>query len=75
MIERLNERLETFKKDKTYTFLKDIFNIFFNGYIKKIESKRFLFIDDELGEIWINKEDIVNINFSKKNIGERRLGK
>lgn len=67
MIERLNERLQEFFNNKTYTFLKDIFKVFFNGYIKKIEDNKFLFLDDELGEIWINKNDVVMINFSKKN--------
>lgn len=67
MIERLNERLNEFLENNTYTWVRDIFQFNFNGYVKKIEEHKFLFLDDELGEISLNKNDITSISFSKKN--------
>jgi hypothetical protein len=66
MIDGLNDRLNGFLENNTYTWLKDIFEFNFNGYVKKIEELKFLFNDDELGEIWINKRDITFISYSKK---------
>jgi hypothetical protein len=70
MIDGLDDRLNSFLENKTYTWLKDIFQFNFNGYIKQIEELRFLFIDDELGEIWINKRDITFISYCKKEVRE-----
>ena len=66
MIDGLNDRLKTFLEGKTYTWLKDVFQFNFNGYVKQIEETKFLFLDDELGEIWINKRDITFISYSKR---------
>ena len=66
MIDGLDDRLQTFLEGNTYTWLKDIFQFNFNGYIKQIEDSKFLFLDDELGEIWINKRDITFISYSKR---------
>lgn len=66
MIDGLNERLQTFLECKTYTFIFDIFQYHFNGYVKEIKDNKFLFDDDKLGEIWINKNDVKNISFSNK---------
>ena len=66
MIDGLNERLLNFLENKTYTWLQDIFQFNFNGYVKEIEEGRFYFLDDELGLIWINKNDITLISYSKK---------
>jgi hypothetical protein len=66
MINGLNDRLQTFLECNTYAWITDIFKFNFNGYIKKVEENKFLFIDDKLGEIWINKNDVENISFSDK---------
>ena len=66
MIDGLDDRLESFLYDNTYAWVIDIFQFNFNGYIKEIKEKKFLFLDDELGEIWINKNDVKNITYSKK---------
>ena len=67
MIDGLIERTQGFLENNTYTWIKDIFDFNFNGYILKISDSSILFNDDELGEIWINKEDISLISYSKKN--------
>ncbi len=69
MIEGLNERLKLFLDEKTYTYLRNIFEYNFNGYVLKIEESKFLFNDDKLGEIWINKNDIKTISYSTRNQG------
>jgi hypothetical protein len=66
MIDGLDDRLNSFLNDNTYTWLRDIFEFNFNGYVKRIEESKFLFLDDELGEIWINKRDINFISYSKR---------
>ena len=66
MIDGLDDRLNSFLSDNTYTWLRDIFEFNFNGYVKQIEESKFLFLDDELGEIWVNKRDIAFISYSKK---------
>lgn len=70
MIDGLNERLKLFLEDKTYTYLGDIFSYNFNGYILKIEENKFLFLDDKLGEIWVNKSDIKTISYSNRKVVE-----
>lgn len=70
MIDGLDDRLNSFLSDNTYTWLRDIFEFNFNGYVKQIEESKFLFLDDELGEIWINKRDITFISYSKRGKGE-----
>ena len=70
MIDGLDDRLNSFLSDNTYTWLRDIFEFNFNGYVKQIEDSKFLFLDDELGEIWINKRDITFISYSKRGSGE-----
>lgn len=57
------ERLKLFLENKTYTYIKDIYNYNFNGFIKNIDDIKIIFEDDELGNI---KE----ITYSKKNIKE-----
>ena len=74
MIDGLDDRLKTFLEGKTYTWLKDFSNFNFNGFIKEIETNKFCFLDDELGEIWFNKEEIIFINFSKKEKKEGENG-
>jgi len=69
MIDGLGERLQTFLENNTYTWIKDIFDFNFNGFVIKIGDTSILFDDDELGEIWINKKDINLISYSKKNRG------
>jgi hypothetical protein len=61
-----DDRLNLFFESQTYTWLKDIFDFNFNGYIKQIEEHKFLFKDDVLGDIWINKRDITFIGYSTK---------
>lgn len=68
MIDGFDDRLKTFLESNTYTWLRDIFEFNFNGYVKQIEDSKFLFLDDELGEIWINKADILFISYSKKEV-------
>lgn len=66
MIDGLDDRLDLFFESQTYTWLKDIFQFNFNGYIKQVEETKFLFKDDNLGEIWINKRDITFIGYSTR---------
>jgi len=74
MIDGLDDRLESFLYDKTYSWIIDIFQFNFNGYVKEIQKTKFLFTDDELGDIWINKNDVKNITYSKKKLEEKRNG-
>jgi len=67
MIEGLDDRLNLFLEKEIYTYIKDIGHFNFNGYVKKIEGVSFLFLDDELNEIWINKNDVVILTYSNKN--------
>lgn len=68
MIEKeILERAELFHKTRTYTFIKNIYSKFFNGFILKIEKEHILFNDDQLGEIPIIIKEIFQIDYSSKN--------
>jgi len=67
MIDGLNDRLKLFLEKQLYTYIKDIGKFNFNGYVKEIEETTFLFLDDQLGEIWINKNDVVTLTYSNRN--------
>lgn len=69
MIDGLNDRLKLFLEKQTYTYLQDIFKYNFNGFVKQIEKTNFLFCDDKLGDIWINKNDLREISYSTRNKG------
>lgn len=61
------ERISFFYKLKTYTYIKNSFNRFFNGTITDISNKEYiLFLDDELGVIPIKINEIVVIDYSNK---------
>jgi len=60
------ERLKLFLKEKTYTYIFDIFEYHFNGYVKKLDKNRILFLDDILGEIPIRFAEIKAVNYSTK---------
>lgn len=63
----IKERLFLFKKLKTYTFIKNIYKDFYNGYITKIEDNHIIFKDDYLDEIPIIIKEIIWIDYSIKN--------
>lgn len=72
MIDRLNEtiieeRIKIYLENSTYTYIKDIFDYNFNGYIKENKEGHIIFCDDKLNIIPINKSDIKVINISTKN--------
>lgn len=69
----VNDRIELFYKNKTYTYIKNTFNRFFNGKIKKIDKNSINFEDDILGEIPINKDEIINIDYSNKIKGDKNV--
>jgi len=60
------ERLKLFLKEKTYTYIFDIFEYHFNGYVKSLDKNRILFLDDVLGEIPIRIAEIKAVNYSTK---------
>jgi len=63
------ERLKLFLKEKTYTYILNIFEYNFNGYVKKIDKNKILFLDDVLGEIPIRIAEIKAVNYSTKEKG------
>ena len=65
-IKEVNDRINLFFKLNTYTFLKNIYSKFYNGFIKKIDKDYIIFNDDELGEIPILIKEISEIDYSKK---------
>ena len=52
------ERLKLFLKEKTYTYIFDIFEYHFNGYVKDLDKNKILFLDDVLGKIPIRIAEI-----------------
>ncbi len=60
------ERLKLFLKEKTYTYIFDIFEYNFNGYVKKLDENKILFLDDVLGQIPIRIAEIKAVNYSTK---------
>lgn len=66
MIDGLIDRLNNFLENNTYSWIVDIFNFNFNGYVKSVEENKFLFLDDKLGEIIINCNDVKSITYSTK---------
>jgi hypothetical protein len=69
MIDGLIERLKLFSSNETYTYIKDIFEYNFNGVVLEIKENSFLFLDDKLGKIEINFNDVSVITFSTRNKG------
>ena len=63
------ERLNIFLVAKTYTYIQDIFNYNFNGFIVKIDETKITFKDDELGNIPIRIADIKKLSYSNKSKG------
>lgn len=62
----VNERIELFYKSKTYSFIRNIFQKIFNGYIKEIKGDYINFKDDFLGIIPIRISEIDFIDYSNK---------
>ena len=62
------ERLQLFLEEITYTYIKDVFNFNFNGYIKEIDlvKKKIRFQDDKLGVIPIKINEIIKCTYSSK---------
>lgn len=69
MIEGLMERLKLFLANETYTYIQDIFKYNFNGRVLEIKEHSFIFLDDKLGKIEINLNDVSTITFSTRNRG------
>ena len=69
------ERLKLFLENKTYTYIKDIFNYNFNGFIKRIDDLKIILEDDELGNIPIRITDINELTYSKKNMKREEVEK
>jgi hypothetical protein len=63
------ERANLFLENKTYTYIKDIYNYNFNGFIISIDDIKITLKDDILGNIPIRISDIQEINYSTKNKG------
>ena len=61
--EDVNERIEIFKSRNIYTYIKNIYFKFFNGYITEIKNELIIFKDDILGEIPIQIKDIKEIDY------------
>ncbi len=66
------ERLKLFLKEKTYTYILDIFEYHFNGYVKDLDEKKIIFLDDVLGKIPIRIAEIKFVNYSTKEKGDKK---
>lgn len=62
-------RLKLFCENETYTYIKDIFDYHFNGFVLEVYDTKILFSDDVLGDIEINFSDIKIVNYSTRNKG------
>ncbi len=60
------ERLKLFLNEKTYTYILDIFEYNFNGYVKDLDKNKIIFLDDILGKIPIRLAEIKSVNYSTK---------
>ena len=60
------ERLKLFLKERTYTYIFNIFEYHFNGYVKDLDKNKILFLDDVLGKIPIRIAEIKSVNYSTK---------
>lgn len=69
--DEISERLLLFKKSKVYTYIKNIYSNFYNGYIIESKDKHIIFKDDKLGQIPIIISEIVEIDYSRKNKEEQ----
>jgi len=69
----VNDRINLFYKNKTYTYIRNTFNRFFNGVIKKVEKNTIIFEDDLLGEIPIGIDEIIKIDYSNKIKGDKNV--
>jgi len=65
------ERIDLFQGSKTYSYIKDIYGYFFNGYVIKRDEIKIILKDDEIGEIPIRIDDISEITYSKKHSFKR----
>lgn len=68
--EDVNERIKIFKSKNIYTYIKNIYFKFFNGYITEIKNELIIFKDDILGEIPIQIKEIKEIDYSFKKKNE-----
>lgn len=68
--EKKNERLKLFCEEKTYTYIKDSLDYFFNGYIILLEEDKVYFNDDKLGTIPILIKDIMEVTYSNRKKGD-----
>lgn len=66
----VNERIDMFLKDKTYTFIKLISGSIFNGIISSKDNDIIEFKDDKLGKIPILIKEIDIISYSNKKQGD-----
>ena len=69
MMDGLIDRLNSFLKNETYTFIQDSFKYIFNGYIIKVKDNSFIFKDDKLGNIEIDFSVVKKINYSNRDKG------
>lgn len=69
MIDGLKDRLKLFLQNETYTYIQDIFKYNFNGRVLKLKENSFIFLDDVLGSIEINFNDVVKLAYSTRNQG------
>ena len=60
------DRIRLFRTTKTYTFIKDKFGYFYNGYILKQDKDKIVFRDDIIGEMPIYIKEINEITYSKR---------
>lgn len=62
------ERLILYKCNKTYTFIKDNTEYFYNGFVVKVneKDKSILFKDDYLGELPFSIKGLLSIQPSRR---------
>ena len=60
------DRIKLFLKEKTYTYIQDVFEYNLNGFIKETTDERIIFEDDKLGDIPIIIDNIKVITYSTK---------
>lgn len=64
------DRLSLYKKNKIYTYIKDMFGWFCNGYILKIDNKKIIFKDDKVKLPVPIDIDVIRIIVPSKKIKE-----
>ena len=60
----VKERLSLFHNNNIYTYIKNIYHKFFNGYIIEIKDDYIIFKDDYIGNIPIQIKEIEELEYS-----------